>query len=332
MRVAHFVIITPGRCGLYETTRELVAGLRERGIDSRMFDPTQKTNKLYPEGTEDRGAVFCGEDWMKHADVWVCHSGLGEWEGKYGKPVVLVAHGRPRHSFLSEKTGSTPIYSYHYNKNKDPDFRAVVTFWPEHVPYLEFMFPDTVVECVPSCVDLGWWSEGDTNYDFAGKSGTINAVITDSWRDDVDPFVPINAFGLWARSKETDIKLHIYAKPHNEERGWAALTKRLKDDGILGVYQGWAKDLRVVYRAADMALTGNLIDVRTVREAMACGCPVVKFPSADISKFPSKLSTALTVNRSLIRKQAEGIFNPARTAERFAGILGNALHKTECHA
>jgi len=323
MKVAHFVVITPGRCGLYETTRELVVALRAQGVDSRMFDPTQATNKLYPEGTEDRGALFCDSDWAAGADVFVSHSGLGKWENDSTQPVIQVAHGRPRHSFLSEKNGSTPIYSYHYAKNKDPRFKAVVTFWPQHIEYLKFMFPDKPVEYIPACVDLERWSPGPTDYDFAGKSGTVNAVITDSWRDDIDPFVPINAFGNWARGQK-DVKLHIFAK-NQKDRGWAALVKRLQDDGTLGVYQGWAKNLEVVYRAADMVLTGNEIAVRTVREATACGCPVVQFPTADISNYTQLIETALASDRAEVRSSAVSKYNSVATGEQFKELL-DAIH------
>lgn len=330
MKVAHFVVITPGRCGLYETTRELVAALRANGTDSRMFDPTKDKNKLFPGGTEDRGAVFCDEAFLEEADIWVSHSGLGKWEGEGQKPTVLVAHGRPRSSFLGENAGGTPVFSYHYNKNKDPKLRSVVTFWPQHVPYLQFMMPDKKIHYVDPCVDLNFWSPGPSGYDFAGKSGNINVVITDSWRNDIDPFVPLHAAGVWARSQE-GVKLHIYATSSNQ-KGWAALAKRLQDDGTLGVYQGWANNLRVVYRAADMVLTGNEIDVRTVREAEACGCPVVRFPTADISKLYVKLNTALSANRQLIRKRAEGVYSTSRTAEQFERVLDNAIHKAKRHA
>ena len=317
-------MVTPGRCGLYETTRELVANLRLLGVDSRIFDPTHSDNTLHPGGDEDRGAKFCGEDWMESADVWVSHSGLGDWELRNRTPWVYVAHGRPRSSHMIAKKGGLDLNSYLYNKNMDQRLQAVVTFWPEHLKYLDFLLPDKKVVYVPPCVDLERWSPGPKEYDFAGESGTINAVITDSWRDDVDPFVPLNAFGAWARGRD-DVKLHIYATPPNQ-RGWAALIQRLKDDGTLGVYQGWAGRLELVYRAADMVLTGNEIAVRTVREAMACGCPVVQFPTADIIHSATKIEAALRQNRVFVRKQAEGIFNPVRTAEKFKGVLEDAIH------
>ena len=146
MKVAHAAVVTPRRCGLYETTREVVVGLRALGVDSRIIDPTGEKNTLHPGTDDDRGAPLADVGFAHEADVLVSHSGLGELED-IGKPIIHVAHGRPKSSFLTETTGGTPIYSYGYHKNKEKKFRAVVTFWPEHVPYLRSIYADTPVKC-----------------------------------------------------------------------------------------------------------------------------------------------------------------------------------------
>jgi glycosyltransferase involved in cell wall biosynthesis len=324
LKVAHAAVITPNRCGLYETTRELVAGLRARGVDSRLVDPTKDTNKLYPKGTEDRGAPFADMDWATKADVIVNHSGYdGTPIGETQQPVVHVAHGRPRSSFMSEASGSTPIYSYHYNKNFDPRYKAVVTFWPEHLPYLEVMFPNKRIEYVQSSVDLEAWKPGPKQYDFRGKAGRLNVVISDAWRDDVDPFVPLNAYALWARDVK-GAKLHVYGRPKTHKKGWDALLKRIETDGNLGEVQGWAEGLVHVYRAADFVLTANEIDVRTVREAMACGCPVVRV-SSKLNGFRTDIAAARDESREFVRLDAERRFNPAETARQFNSVLEGAI-------
>jgi glycosyltransferase involved in cell wall biosynthesis len=320
LKVAHAAVITPNRCGLYETTRELVAGLRARGVDSRLVDPTKETNKLYPKGTEDRGALFADMDWATQADVVVNHSGYdGTPLGDTQQPVVHVAHGRPKSSFMSEAAGSTPIYSYHFNKNYDPRYKAVVTFWPEHLPYLEVMFPDKPIHFVQSSVDLEAWKPGPKRYDFRGKAGRVNVVISDAWRDDVDPFVPLNAYALWARDVK-GAKLHVYGRPQTHKKGWDALLKRIETDGNLGEVQGWAEGLVHVYRAADFVLTANEIDVRTVREAMACGCPVVRV-SSKLNGFRTDIAAARDESREFVRLQAERKFNPVKTAAEFHAVL-----------
>ena len=315
-------IITPRRCGLYETTRELVKSLRDLGVDSRLVDPTGSKNLLMPKGTEDRGALFASMEWAKEADILVNHSGLGELENSE-IPVVHVAHGRPRHSFLSEASGSTPIYSYHYHNNKKDRFKSVVTFWEQHKPYLEVMYPDKPVHYIPGCVDLDFWSPAKSDYNFGGLKGDINIVCTDAFRDDIDCYVPLNAFALAAR-KIPGMKLHIFGKPNNM-RGWGAIIKQIQNDGNMGLVQGWAKSLETVYRAADLVLTAHQIDVRTVREATACGCPVLRI-SDDISNSAELISEALKTDRKHVRIEAEKRFNQKNTAKQFKAVLDNAIH------
>lgn len=323
MKTAHLTVVTPNRCGLYETTRELVVGLRARGIDARLVDPTRSTNTLHPGGTEDRGAVFADASWAKTADVLVNHSGLGKEFEQSPLPVVHIAHGRPRSSFLSEVQGSTPIYSYHYGKNADPRFKAIVTFWPEHEPYLRVMFPSKPIDVVQAPVDLqAWRPDGPTGYTFHGHKGRINVVCTDAWRDDVDPFVVVNAFALWARDIK-GAKLHLYGG-HPERKGWGALLKRLQDDGTLGERQGWVLGLDHVYRAADLMLTSHVIDTRSIREAMACGCPVVCIPGPHLTGYRSAFALGLEQSRDGVRREAERRFDPAITAQQFEAVLERA--------
>ena len=317
LKVAHFVIITPGRCGLYSTTQELVTNLRLQGVDSRMVDPLPDTNPVNFKGKEDRGALVADLKWAEGADILVSHSGIGALESK--KPFILVVHGRPYHSFLTESVGGgAGIYSYHYRSNKKPNLKAVVTFWPQHVPYLEVMMPDKPIHYVQSTVDLDFWSPGPKRYDFEGKAGGVNIVCTDALRNDVDCYNPLNAYALWARkNKHLNPKLHMFNKP-KDMRGWNPLIKRIQDDGNMGMVVGWARGLEHVYRAADATITAHNIDVRTVRESMACGCPVVR-----INRITDNyaLTMALREDREYVRRQAKFLFDPAESAKQFKEIL-----------
>lgn len=313
MKVAHLCVATPGRCGLYETTRELVVGLRTLGIDSRIID-IPGSNKVYPQGYPqkwDRKAPLAKMNWAVKADIIVNHSGYdGTPVAETDQPIVHVAHGRPRSSFLSEANGSTKIYTYHYNKNFDPRWKAVVTFWPEHVPYLEVMFPDKPVHYVSPCVDLEYWCPGDSDYDFHGTKAKINVVCTDPKRDDNDAFIPMNAFALWAKDK--DAKMHLFG--NGKLNGYKTLAQRLNKNGNMGMIQGWKADLREVYRAADYAITSGGIATRSVREAMACGCPVVQV-GPDLDYDPD-------FDREQPRADAERDFDFKSTAAQFKEVLG----------
>ena len=330
MKVAHVAVVTPGRCGLYETTRELVKALRDLGVDSRLVDPTHAANKLHPiavdkmlndyQGFNDRGAPFATMDWGLKADILVNHSGFDTTPlAKSTQPVVHVAHGRPQSSFNSESSGSTPIYSYHYRENANARFKAVVTFWPEHVPYLQVMWPDTPVHHIQSPVDLDAWTpDGPKGYKFGGKRGGTNVVCPDGFRNDIDPFVALNAYALWARGTQ-GAKLHIYGL--RNKKGWGALIKRIQDDGNMGEVKSWVSGLAHAYRAADCLITSHSIDTRSVREAMACGCPVARVAGPTLNGFREGFSDALSADRKAVRSAAEQQFDPVQTAEQFKQIL-----------
>ena len=312
-------MVTPKRCGLYETTREVVKALRDRGVDSRLVDPTD--NKLHPGGDDDRGAKFGSMDWAVTADVIVNHSGYdGTLVAKTDQPIVHVVHGRPLSSFKGEAAGSTPIYSYHYRRNTDPRWRSVVTFWKEHEDYLKVMLPDKPVRVVQGCVDLDAWTpQGPSGYAFGGKGGAINVVCSDAFRADVDPFVPLNTFALWAREHQ-GAKLHLYGKSPQYKKGWDAIIQRITDDGNMGECMGWVNGLEHVYRAADVVLSAHEIEVRTIKEAMASGCPVAQLSSLR----PELIDEALeTVDA---RAQAVARWNPTETARQFHIILAQACH------
>jgi len=314
MKVAHFAIVTPRLCGLYETTVELIRELRLLGIDSRIVDP-KPINDLNLK--QDRGIPIESLKWAGEADLLISHSGLGEMED-CGKPIIHIAHGRPRHSFLTEESGGTPVYSYHYDTNKKEQFKSIVTFWPEHKPYLDVMYPDKPVYVVQSPVDLDFWKPEKTDYDFGGKGGNINIVCTDAFRNDIDCYEPLNAYALWARENK-GAKLHIFGKPKGM-KGWGALIRRIQDDGNMGLIQGWAAELQRVYNSADLLITGHSINVRSVREAMACGCPIVRIN--DIEN--PGISEGLKQKRSRVREEAVRLFNPKESARQFIEVLNAA--------
>jgi len=292
--------------------------LRAIGVDSRLVDPGG--NKIYPAGfpkSDDRGVPVVSMDWATKADVLVNHSGYdGTAVDETDQPIIHVAHGRPINSFLSELEGSTPIYSWHYFKNSDPRIKSVVTFWPQYVDYMRVMYPDKPVEYVQAPVDLDKWTPGPKKYNFNGRGGDINVVCTDVNRADASLFLPLQAFCLWARGR-VNAKFHLYAKPKSL-KGYAPIIRRIQDDGNMGEILGWVEGLKHIYRAADLVLTGHDIDTRTVREAMACGCPVLRTPG-----LRADFSRALSQNREQVRSQAEYRFNPKVTAMQFKKILDN---------
>lgn len=296
MKVAHWTVITPNKCGLYETTREIVKGMRDQGVDSRMVDPDGKMTI-----TDDRGAKIDSIDWAMGADVFVNHSGLGLYEKMTKQPIVHLCHGRPRYSFNGERDGGPPVYSYQYRKGKEERFTPV-TLWEDHIPYHKAVWGQEIKYINP-CVDLDFWKpEGPKFF----KSGT-NYVITDSWRSDLDPWICILAF----INSNVDAKLSLFGV--QERRGLDVLFKILQDQNRLGVVKPWVKGLDSVYRSADCLLTPHKIATRAVRESMACGCPViyVNHPSTNLKVIQT---------RETARKNAEMMYNIENTAKQLKDL------------
>lgn len=319
MNLAHLAVVTPHKAGLYETARDLVAAERAVGVDACIVDPTR-------DGTgSDRGVPIRGWERVAGCDVLISHSGTGERFKDAGKPIIHMMHGRPYSSFLLEQSGRIPIFSFLREVADDDHYRAFVTFWPEFLPYWRLLLPDDKVHSIPAPVNLDLWTpDGPDGYGFHGHAGEVNVVCAEVWRDDVDPFHVLVAFARYAESAPIP-RLHIYAAPQKGS-AWKVLRGALEERGVLGeVVEGFVRGLENVYRAADVAVTAQRIATRSVREPMACGCPVVMAPGYGHSEFVAQpedtegyaaaIARAVeTANRRRVRASAEKQFDPQHSA------------------
>jgi glycosyltransferase involved in cell wall biosynthesis len=262
------------------------------------------------------------------ADLVVSHSGHdGTPVGDTNQPIIHVAHGRPTSTWLLEHVGKTPAYTYATARRKLDRYKAAVTFWPEHEPQLRALWAPKPVHIVPASVDLDYWSRSQANgvvYDFAGRAGEINVVMTDPWsRQDAHPILAVHAFALFRRIVP-NARLHIFAI--DSAKGFGAIKGMLGDS--LGIVQGWAKDLRAVYAKADMLITPHRIYTRSVREAMAMGVQVVG--GRDVNPEDSEAFALKMVDRldrpESTRGLAEVLFHPRKTAFAFRSVAQGVLN------
>jgi len=307
LKICHVAPVTPGGCGLYETTRELVLAERSIGIDACLIDPRLSERelrdmamsskpsidvkcpkcshdfKLYqnvsvndnatrpPAWSDDRGVCLAPIAHAGKCDIIVSHSGLDTRFDAFDVPRIHVAHGRPNSSYRIERDGEHPIYTVYKKMVDDPRWKFLVTLWPGYEHYWSLVFPR--VKVVNPFVDLARWNVGPRDYAFGGKRGEVNIVIADMWRKDADPFYPIHAFAKFAEV-QTNAKLHVYGMDGNG-RARDTLLGVLAERGVLGETVHMMPDLAPVYRAADMVITPHRIATRVVRESLACGTPVV---------------------------------------------------------
>ena len=269
IRVGHSIGIR-GRCGLFRSAHSLVAAERACGLDAR-FVPLRECNEDLIEG------IPCTST-MDGCNVIVSHSGLSFEQIETGLPIIHVLHAQPRYKMATEITGRSGVFYASYPGLAGiENYKAFVTFYPEHVAYWKFCLPGHLIHVIDPPVDLERWAPGAGTYDFAGKRGKINLVVADPWRSTQDPFDIIHAVALFAE-QQAGVKLHFYGLTCKEEGlapAWKGILTRLEARGLLGEVCSWADDLLRVYRSADMLLTMQTSANNVMREALACGCPVV---------------------------------------------------------
>jgi len=323
MKLAHNAIVTPHRAGLYETVRDLVAAERSAGVDAIIVDPNTQN--------EDRGVPIAGAFVPGDYDVIVNHSGLGKHETRVnGTPIIHCLHGRPASSFELEASGKVGVYSFVRASAANVKYKLWVTFWAEYLPDWELLVPQEKLRAVTPPVDLQTWTpDGPSGYQFHGQRGAINVVCADMWREDKTPYHVVHCFCEFAK-QHPGAKLHLYGVQRN--KAVDVLLEQVKARGWLGEATGYVTGLEHVYRGATMAISPHRIATRSIREAMACGCPVVHAPGSahgtmhadpeDPVQFAAAMSAVLEKDyRQTARAVAEREYDSAQTAREMLALV-----------
>lgn len=283
MRIAHCVTVSPNRCGLYGTARDLVSseikfGLDAGFIDAGIVDPnTPIVNGVitgYPKIVDKEMAVRTTE-WGRDADCYVRHSFIPvEWQNK-GKPLIMAMHGRPESSFRLEQQGILAAMSTFYKRGLDKRYLAFWCFWPEYIDIWKTIIPEEKLFYIPAPVDLIYYNHNKPKRDLGTHSGSPNILIADIWREDITPFNMIFAAHKFQQKYCKTAKIHIVALQGKNLKAMSGILNGIKKDGALGSISYMTKDIIGWYRAADIFITPHVIATRTVREPLACGVPIV---------------------------------------------------------
>jgi len=215
--------------------------------------------------------------WAKDADLTVTHSAMPVEARNYGNPNIVALHGRPEYAFELERRGVSTVLGLLKNMAEDPQCILGITFWSEHIPFWETLYPELKIEYIPAMVDLNAFTPEGKIYDFTGKggkSGTPNIVIADVWREDVTPFQCYYAATEFV--KKNGGKIHIFGLSEpNKNSCYADIFNPASKQGLVGSVNGIVPYIDRIYRAADFVVTPHSIATRVVRESLACGCPIV---------------------------------------------------------
>ncbi len=282
MKVAHFARFDPNRSGQYATVKDLIMAERLLGVDARLIDASGCNackHWFSIPGQKDGNLETVPVDWAHEADVLVRHTAIPSELEQKGTPIVLCAHGRPEHTFLLETSGKSPIFTFYKTLISQPqhkNYRAIVTFWKEYLFHLSFLLPERMLHYVPAMVDLDTYNQSGPCLDYGNKSGKPNLMIADMWRTDESPFNVLYAAAKFKELYCPEAKVHVFGMPTDTTNNAVGIiAQRLEEIGVWGQAFGAYNKMPDAYRAADILITPHHIATRVIREASACGLPIV---------------------------------------------------------
>ena len=273
MRIIHFARFSPNQAGIYGSTRDLILAERAQGIFASFVDFGSKVNGEYKSrvGLSDGDITTILPSLAEDAEILVRHSAIPPEIVKLNKPTVLMLHGAPEYMVRLDHAKKTNVLRDAVRSAKKA--AAVVTFWKEHVFEWETILGVKVEYC-PAIVDLDKWNPEGKAVDFGPG---IHIVSTGMWRNEYrTPYECIMAAAEVVK-EQPDVHLHVYAVPTDDrpEAPYRRLMHQLYVNGLISTPHGMVNNLDEVYRGADLALTPHVVASRTVRESLACGCPIV---------------------------------------------------------
>ena len=327
MRIAHFAPFAPGRCGLYETTRDMVTLEKRLGHQVELVDVGVEGRRHV--GATDGDIKTTSYEAVEGFDVFVSHSDVSaDFLRRTTAPVVHVMHGRPRSSFLLQQTqpGKSPVYDLVARWAKDARYAAFLTLWREHLPFWRVLVPERKLHSTtaPPC-DLRRYSSEGPRHEFPDPT-KCQVLVADMWRADADPWHVLH--GLM-RLDPKRYQVHVYGA-QNPLGPWQHVFRRLRRLGLLGEVKGMMRDFDRVLRSADVLVTGSDIATRVVREALAVGTPVVG-PSGNqfatheykaLVGIPNAVARALDYPRFVLLSRFD-------VGEELIGVYQRALKSVE---
>ena len=333
MKLVHVAPFAPGRCGLYETVRDLVVAERKLGHDAVLVDSgvPGEGSKAGAEDQRDSGTVVASPSGAADgADVVVTHSTPPRLVLEAtDAPIVHVLHGRPRSSYLLELRDpkTAPVWASLAKWVTDPRRVLFVNPWPEHAAAWRCVVPaDRLATLSGPPVDLTEWSPDGPEHVWEVRTDgpRANVLVCDVWRDDVDPFHVLVDLAE-AAAQGAQIVVHVYGLPGLRlQPAVSMILARLREHGALGEVRGHMRGMAAVYRAADVVVTPQEIDTRTVREALACGTPVLRAQPRGELAAHVRDARGCCLRRSMARAAAAR-FDAVKIAREFVSRVEAAL-------
>jgi len=330
MRVAHFSVFGPRRCGLYHTAKDLVLAERKAGIDAFMVGLDRDTNKpLSPQ--QDGDFVTAAEKKVFDADILVRHTVIPTIYQSVGIPIVLAMHGRPESSVRLQalKPKENPVISIFDSKTHDQRHKAFVCFWEEYMDIWKYLIPERKLFYVPAPIDLEDYKEAKP-YNLGFNNGKPNILIADVWREDVIPMNCLFGAAKFITEACPTGRIHMIGMQDEFINTMRPFMMNMKRQNITGLVGGQQKEVKSFYAACDVVLTPHMIATRIIRESLSMNRPVIAATGCKYTPFQADFFNINSISNALEYWQAHrNMVNPRQSAEKYFSLenTGMAMKK-----
>ena len=284
LKVAHFASVKPNQAGISGTAIDMVSAERAVGIDAQLIDYAGD-GKPCIVGIENNGVSTIGPSWAKTADIIVRHSAIPPYIQALNIPQVMCLHGRPEYGFMLHYYGKSQLLGEYFQCAKDPKYRAFVTFWKEHLTYLNILMPDVKIDYIPAMVNLDVCKPDGVRLDYGTDGGKPNILIADMWREDTTPFNILIATAKFVLKYCPEARVHICGLQKQNESPVKDVIEKMKAAGVISQSETIVKNMNQIYRGNDILVTPHHIATRIIREALAYGLPIVAGMGCPYTKF-----------------------------------------------
>ena len=269
LKVAFVVNYAPGLSGMYGSVRELYFATRTLGLDARIVDDSDGKSVFGgygKDGVTPAGFQFCDE-----ADIICWHHAVhDDWLNEPHRNIVMWLHGTPEFNLATELASADKVLSLTIGAANAKIPKAFVTMWPRHVPIWESLLR-TKVEYIPCWVDLDAFTVSPLKVD----PNVIRIAMVDYWRLTREPFGLVMAIDRLKKMTSKRIEVNVWGLLEMPNQTWKAVIQWLVEDGTMILKGNTDKPMADIYHQNDMVLSMSTEETRVIREAYACGVPVV---------------------------------------------------------
>jgi SAM-dependent methyltransferase len=345
IRIAHFAAFCPNRTGQYATVKDMIKAERSAGIDAQFITTSVDAKKIAQhQGIKEDGWLRTMKpEWARSADILMRHSCIPDEFTTLGIPIMMALHGRPESTFIIEFVDLMKVYRLLALIRDDPRYKGFITFWKSHEFFHQQKVPKDKVYYVPAMVDLDEYNPEGKAMGIKKVNGSPNIIVADMWRHDMTPYSVLYAAALFREKYCPTARAHVFGVP---DKKCDSLMLTMKNNGLLGAKMGLCWPMANVYRGGDLLITPHNIATRVVREALACGLPIVagssnpftefKADPRDIESFAEQIErcwqhikAAPDVTKKQCRELAEREFNTDRAGEAILLAVEDVLRKEQ---